>query len=642
MSEMRRTLPLFLVTLFLAVAAASAATDQAANMPSSGGINAVLKANRATAEPDFLPPDQAFQVAAFADGPDRVKVQWAIHEGYYLYKSRIKLATSSQEAQLGTPSLPKGKPKHDDYFGDQEVYHDSLDATVSVARKAGGKLTLPLDVTYQGCAEAGLCYPPITKTLEVALGAPVAASAAGSSSGPDSSAGGGFVSKQDYLADLVKNGNILALLGVFFLGGLVLSFTPCVLPMVPILSGLIVGQGSNLTPMRGFTLAFTYVQGMALTYAAAGAVFAAFFKQAPQGFFQQPWIIGLFCVLFVALAFAMFGAFTLQLPSALQTRLTNVSNNQKSGTFVGVLIMGALSALIVTACVAPAMVAALSVISQSGSIGRGAAALYATGLGMGAPLLLVGASAGSLLPRVGPWMDTVKAVFGTLFLGVAIYFGQQLVPATVGLLLWAALAVIAGFWILSWKARDGSLAPAAIRAPGLIAVVYGILLLVGVASGAKDPLEPLSELRASRGGPALEGSAATGALAQSSGLNFETIKTVDELQQRVAAAAAAGKPVMLDFYADWCASCKEMERYTFTDASVQAALSNAVLLRADVTRNDAADQALLKHFGIFGPPTIAFYDPAGQEQQRFRVVGYMKAPEFASVLQQALSGTKPI
>jgi thiol:disulfide interchange protein DsbD len=642
MSEMRRTLPFFLLSLLLWGAAASAATNPATNMPTTGGINAVLKANAANSEPEFLPPDQAFQVVAFADGPDRVKVQWAIHEGYYLYKSRIKVATGSQEAQLGTPTLPKGTPKHDDYFGDQEVYHDSLEATVSIARKAGsGKLTLPLEVTYQGCAEAGLCYPPITKTLEVALGAPVAASAT-PSDGAGSASGGGFVSKQDYLADLVKNGNILALLGVFFLGGLVLSFTPCVLPMVPILSGLIVGQGSTLTPMRGFSLAFTYVQGMALTYAAAGAIFAAFFKQAPQGFFQQPWIIGLFCVLFIVLAFAMFGAFTLQLPSALQTRLTNVSNNQKSGTFAGVLIMGALSALIVTACVAPAMVAALSVISQSQSVGRGAAALYATGLGMGAPLLLVGASAGSLLPRVGPWMDTVKAVFGTMFLGVAIYFGQQLVPPTVGLLLWAALAVIAGFWVLSWKARDGSLAPAAVRAPGLIAVVYGILLLIGVASGAKDPLEPLSELRASRGGATTEGTALTGAVAQSSGLNFETIKTVDELEARVAAASAAGKPVMLDFYADWCASCKEMERYTFTDSSVQAALSNAVLLRADVTRNDAADQALLKHFGIFGPPTIAFYDPAGQEQRRFRVVGYMKAPEFASVLQQALSGGKPI
>jgi thiol:disulfide interchange protein DsbD len=371
---------------------------------------------------------------------------------------------------------------------------------------------------------------------------------------------------------------------------------------------------------------------MALTYAAAGAAFVLAFKQAPQAFFQQPWIIVLFAVLFVALAFAMFGAFTLQLPSALQTRLTNVSNQQKSGTYVGTLIMGALSALVVTACVAPALIAALSVISQTGQIARGAGALYATGLGMGVPLLLVGASAGTLLPKVGPWMETVKSLFGVLFLGVAIYFVGSLIPPAVTMLLWSALAVISGFWVFALKARDGGPAPAAVRATGLLALVYGVILLIGVASGSHDPLEPLHELRAMRGGPGAPAASKAPALA------FETIKSVDDLGKRVAAASAAGKPVLLDFYADWCVSCKEMEKYTFTDPSVQAALSNAVLLRADVTANDAQDQALLQHFGIFGPPTIAFYDATGQEQRNFRVVGYMKAPEFASVLRQAFAG----
>jgi thiol:disulfide interchange protein DsbD len=327
----------------------------------------------------------------------------------------------------------------------------------------------------------------------------------------------------------------------------------------------------------------------------------------------------------------MFGAYTLQLPSALQTKLTGVSNQQKSGTYGGTFVMGALSALVVTACVAPALIAALSVISQTGQVARGAGALYATGLGMGVPLLLVGASAGSLLPKVGPWMDTVKSLFGVLFLGVAIYFVQPLLPAAVSMLLWSALAVISGFWILSLKARDGALAPAAVRAPGLIALVYGIILLIGVAAGGTDPLQPLGSFRVASG-------SSEGPAAPESALTFETVKSLEDLKQRVAAASAAGKPVMLDFYADWCVSCKEMEKYTFTNQAVQAALSNAVLLRADVTRNDADDQALLKHFGIFGPPTIAFYDPAGQEQRNFRVVGYMKAPEFASVLRQAFAG----
>ena len=647
---------------WLVIGAATAAAadpkvgDSAANMPAAGGIKAILGAGeKKGADEEFLPPDQAFQVAAVADGPDRVRVEWVIHEGYYLYKGRIKFATTDAQAALGTASLPTGKKKHDEYFGDQEVYHDGIVATVPVARAAGATGELPLDVTYQGCAEAGLCYPPITKNLTVSLvgsGSGTASAAGGAAAAkappPSSSSGAldgaagaasagassaaGYVSEQDRLAGLIRDGNLLAVLATFFGIGVLLSFTPCVLPMIPILSGIIVGQGEKVTASRGFSLAFTYVQGMALTYATAGAGFVLIFKQAPQAFFQQPWIIVLFAALFIALALAMFGAYTLQLPSALQTRLTGVSNQQKSGTYGGTFVMGALSALVVTACVAPALIAALSVISQTGQVARGAAALYVTGLGMGVPLLLVGASAGSLLPKVGPWMDTVKSLFGVLFLGVAIYFVQPLLPATVSMLLWSALAVTSGFWIFSLKARDGGPAAAAVRAPGLLALVYGIILLIGVAAGSSDPLQPLSSLRVATT------SGGSAPIAQESGLKFETIKSVSDLQQRVAAASAAGKPVLLDFYADWCVSCKEMEKYTFTDRSVQAALSNAVLLRADVTRNDAADQALLQHFGIFGPPTIAFYDPAGQEQRNFRVVGYMKAPEFAAVLRQAFSG----
>ena len=648
----RRTLVTAAFLLLAGSAWAGIGAPASAESKAPTGIAAALRAaQQKSGEPDFLSPDEAFRFSAMAQGPDSIRLIWGVTDGYYLYRARIKASSDTTQAKLGELTLPTGETKMDEYFGKQEVYHHDVVGSISVARSSSGDLSVPLKVTYQGCASAGLCYPPITKTVNVVLPSPSTGGAAGAgnpasaqatnaaassadggsiaANGDATASAGAFVSEQDKLATLIRDGNLAAVLATFFGIGLLLSLTPCVLPMIPILSGIIVGQGGKVTPARGFSLAFTYAQGMALTYAAAGAVFVLVFKQAPQAFFQQPWIIMLFVALFVALAFAMFGAYTLQMPNALQTRLTNVSNQQKSGSYVGCFVMGALSALVVTACVAPALIAALSVISQTGKIARGAAALYVTGLGMGVPLLLVGASAGSLLPKVGPWMDTVKSLFGVLFLALAIYFLQPLIPASVGMLLWSALAVIAGFWIFALEARDGGPAPAAIRAAGLLALVYGIILLIGVAAGSNDPLQPLSTLRAQNGG----GGPTTAT--KESTLAFDTIKSLDDLNKRVAAATAAGRPVMLDFYADWCTSCKEMERYTFSDKSVQAALSNAVLLHADVTKNDPVDQELLKHFGIFGPPTIAFYGPDGEERRNFRVVGYMKAAEFASLASRA-------
>lgn len=583
--------------------------------PSGNGsdLRSFFKSNKPATD-DFLPPDQAFKFGAGMERADSVALTWVIADGYYLYRHSVSVASRTANVQIGKPVLPKGEPKNDEYYGDTEVYYQFLEGSLPVARAAGSSGTLTLDVTYQGCAEGGLCYNPITKTVSVELPPTDVATAL-----PAAGAGaaGAPVAEQDRLATLIRDGNLSAVLATFFGLGLLLAFTPCVLPMIPILSGIIVGQGDKVTPARGFSLAFTYVQGMALTYAAAGAVFVLAFKQAPQAFFQKPWIIVLFALLFIALALAMFGAYTLQLPGALQTRLTNVSNQQKSGTYVGTFVMGALSALIVTACVAPAIIAALSVISQTGQIARGAGALYATGLGMGVPLLIVGASAGSLLPRVGPWMDTVKQLFGVLFLAVAIYLLTSLLPGALIMLLWSALATMAGFWIFSLKARDGGPAPAPIRAAGLMALVYGIILLIGTAAGGRDPLQPLGNL-----------SLGNGASAQDHALAFQRIKTVADLERQVAAASAAGKPVMLDFYADWCVSCKEMEKYTFTDPQVQAALANAVLLQADVTANDTDDQALLARFNIFGPPTIAFFGGDGLERQNFRLVGFVAADNF--------------
>jgi thiol:disulfide interchange protein DsbD len=578
---------------------------------------------------DFLPPDEAFRFGAGMERPDAVALTWIIADGYYLYKDQIRITSDTPNVQIGKPVLPQGKPKHDEYFGDTEVYYEVLEGTLPIARPAGSGGTLDLSVTYQGCAEGGLCYNPITKTVSLEL--PPTDVVASLPAEPASSSGP--ISEQDRLAALIRDGNLAAVLGTFFGLGLLLSLTPCVLPMIPILSGIIVGQGGSVTPGRGFSLAFTYVQGMALTYAAAGAAFVLAFKQAPQAFFQQPWIIILFALLFVALALAMFGAYNLQLPSSLQTRLTDVSNRQKAGTFVGTFVMGALSALIVTACVAPAIIAALSVISQTGHVARGAGALYATGLGMGVPLLIVGASAGTLLPKVGPWMDTVKSLFGVLFLGVALYLLQPLLWGSLTMVLWSALAVISGFWIFSLKGRDGP-AAAPVRAVGLIGIVYGILLLIGAASGSEDPLQPLNKLRVDSSGSSTGGLMA----AQDHGVQFKRIKTVADLDRELQAAQQAGRPVMLDFYADWCVSCKEMEKYTFTDAKVQQALGNAVLLQADVTANDDDDKALLERFEVFGPPTIAFFGRDGVERKNYRLVGFSPAESFSRHVASAFAG----
>ncbi|HYB31864.1 MAG TPA: protein-disulfide reductase DsbD [Steroidobacteraceae bacterium] len=587
-------------------------TPPAAAPAKAGGIDAILGAHKGAAD-DFLPADEAFRFDALADGTDRIRLNWEIAEGYYLYRARIKVTTSSASAQLGTLQFPPGEVKNDGYFGRQEVYHHELLATVAVMRARGGLLELPLQVTYQGCADKGLCYPPITKSLRLSL------SAGGASGrGPGASSGEGGAdppSEQSRFVRLI-GGNVFLMLGGFYIAGLLLAFTPCVLPMVPILSGIIAGSQRKTTG-RAFALSLSYVLGLALTYTAAGVAGAAMGKEV-QALFQQWWVLMLFAVVFVAMALSMFGLFTVQMPIAVQSRIADISNRQSAGTFGGVAIMGALSALIVTTCVGPALVAALLFISQTGQIVRGGAALFAMGIGMGTPLLIVGASAGKLLPRAGPWMDLIKKLFGVMMLAVAAWMLARVVPERPALLLWALPALTLA-WLLWFELRTHSAATWGLRAAGLVAALYGVALAAGAALGGTDPLAPI---------PALT--------ARAHALPFRPIKSLADLDRQVAQASAQGRGVLVDFSADWCTSCREMERYTFTDPQVQAALSNAVLLRADVTRNDADDQALLRHFGIFGPPTIAFYGADGRERAAYRVVGYMKAEAFAARTRAAL------
>lgn len=567
---------------------------------------------------EFLHPDEAFQLSADAHGGDAVALRWIIADGYYLYRHRMAARSEDPGVSVGALSLPEGKPKTDEFFGEVQVYYQQADLVVPVSREPGIE-TFSLKVTYQGCADAGLCYPPITKTLSVSLPpagtpAPTAAPAA------VGVGGAGTVAEQDRLAAMISTGNLALVMATFFGFGLLLAFTPCVLPMIPILSGIIAGQGDRATPGRSFALSLVYVLGMALTYTAAGAAFAAAGQQA-QAVFQQPWIIVAFALLFVALALAMFGVYELQLPASWQTRLNAASGRQRAGTLTGTFVMGALSALVVTACVAPPLVAALAVIGQTGDVLRGALALFALALGMGAPLLVVGVAGGRLLPRAGPWMDTVKALFGVMFLGVAVWMLERILPPPLTLALWALLAFVAGYYLGGFGRRDAQPSPGlrVARGVGLFAMAYGIVMLVGAAAGSGDPLQPLKGFSVTRGGPPT---------AEAQGLTFRKITSVADLERELTAARAAARPVMVDFYADWCVSCKEMDKYTFSDAGVQADLGEFVLLKADVTANTADDQSLMRHFGIFGPPTTAFYSPGGNECRNFRLVGFVAAADF--------------
>ncbi|HUI61897.1 MAG TPA: protein-disulfide reductase DsbD, partial [Steroidobacteraceae bacterium] len=399
--------------LGLTLAASAAAPAD----PAASSLDSIMKGSRGPQSDSFLPVDEAFRFDALPNGGDGVRLNWEIADGYYLYRARIKVSTSAAGVHLGAPQMPAGQVKNDEYFGRQEVYHHELSATVPVARTTAGALELPLQVSYQGCADAGLCYPPQTKTVTVRLGGGGSAGAAPPGSG---AAVAGDANDQNWFAAHLKNDSPLVMIGLFYLAGLALAFTPCVLPMVPILSGIIAGGGHKVTTARAFSLSLAYVLGMALTYTAAGIACAAAGKQV-QALFQQWWVLARFAALFVALALSMFGLFTLQMPVALQTRLAGISDRQSAGSYGGVAVMGALSALIVTTCVGPALVGALLFISQTGQLVRGGAALFAMSIGMGTPLLLVGASAGKLLPKAGPWMELVKKLFGVMMLAVAVW-----------------------------------------------------------------------------------------------------------------------------------------------------------------------------------------------------------------------------
>jgi thiol:disulfide interchange protein DsbD len=609
--------------------------------PASKGPLAELNQNLGLGigEDRLLQPDEAFRFSAGAAGPERLRLNWVIADGTYLYKDKVQVSLEDAEGvALGAITWPQADVKKDSIrpdgtIGDIEVYHQGIDLSVPLTRKSAKPENVTLVAKYQGCAERGVCYPPITKQISLELPAasrgqaPAAEPAAGASVQTAAAAAPEQpLSEQDQIAALLASGNLWAIVALFFGFGLLLAFTPCVFPMIPILSGIIAGQGTNITTRKAFVLSVVYVLAMALTYTIAG-VLAGLFGANIQAAFQNPWILSAFALVFVALALSMFGFFELQLPSSLQTRLAELSNRQQGGTLAGVAIMGLLSALIVGPCVAPPLAGALIFIGQTGDAALGGTALFALSLGMGAPLVVIGTSAGRLLPRAGAWMDVVKAVFGVLLLGVAIVLLERILPPALTMVLWALLLICSGVYMgaLRHLPSEATGWSKLWKGIGFALLVYGVVMLVGVAAGGKDTLQPLRDVGIA-GGSAAEQKVA-----------FKRIKTVSDLDREVAAAASHGRPVMLDFYADWCLSCKEMERYTFSDPAVVRELQRFVLLQADVTHNDAQDKALMQgRFGIPGPPAILFFNRSGDELQGYRLVGFKPAAAFLEHLRRAV------
>lgn len=567
---------------------------------------------------EFLHPDEAFVLRAHENaGQGTVTVEWVIADGYYLYRNQFRFELAGDSGvTLGEARYPQGEIHTDEFFGEQEVYYQQVAIEVPVSGEPGQPFELR--VRYQGCADAGLCYPPQFETLELQ----VPGGAAGATSSATAPLGNETLSEQDQLARLITTANIGWVMLAFVGFGLLLTFTPCVLPMVPILSSIIVGQ-KDITTRKAFVLSLVYVLAMALTYTLAG-VLAGLFGANLQAMFQNPYVLVTFAAVFVLLALSMFGFYDLQVPAGLQDRLARLSSRQEGGTLPGVAIMGFLSALIVGPCVAAPLAGALIVIGQSGDPVRGGMALFALSVGMGIPLILIGTGFGRFVPKAGGWMDAIKGVFGVLLLAVALYLLDRVLASEIVVALWALLAITTGVYM-------GALAVPASgwqklwQGFGLAVLAWGVLLLIGLASGRADLFTPLKHFT---GGSAV---------LEQEHLPFKRIKSVADLEHEVEQAAAMNKPVMLDFYADWCISCKEMERYTFTDPGVRRALGEAVLLQADVTSNDERDQALLQRFGLYGPPGIIFFNRDGEELPNMRVVGYKPADEFAAHVDRAFN-----
>ncbi len=667
------------VVLDVALPAASNLAQSPGILGSSAASSPVISTDRASASKraalenmlssgddadELLSPELAFLPQVTGASADAISVNWFIEDGYYLYRDKLDFTLENANGlSVVAGNVSEGVVQFDEFFGNVAVLRHSADAQLMLDSATAQSATAiagsqgQLIISYQGCADIGVCFPPSKTTVPVSFSdtlatqnvtaalTPLALSAGGGSAGdppgnsnasavtPVSNSNGGLPaqSEQDRLSTFLGASSLWLTIATFFGLGLLLAFTPCVLPMIPILSSLIVGQ-KNMSTGRAFQLSLVYVLVMASTYALVG-VLVGLSGYNVQAFLQHPYVLSGIAVLFVLLSLSMFGFYELQMPASLQAKVTQWSNNQNGGQVGGVAAMGFISTLIVGPCITAPLAGALIYIAKTGDAVVGGTALFALGLGMGAPLLLIGASAGKFVPKAGTWMDTTKYIFGILMLGMAIYMISRFLPTTIIMGLYGILALMTGvyFGATDSLTRDSSGWHRFGKGTGLVVALYGVTLLVGALSGGGSYTTPLGALAGSS-----SGNAGTQVAVSEHALPFQAVKTIADLDNVVAQASAQGRPVMLDFYADWCISCKEMEAFTFTDPRVQDLLNSAIVVQADVTANDQADKALLKHFSLFGPPGIIFYDTAGTELPAARVVGFMNADNFSDHINRAL------
>lgn len=570
------------------------------------------------------PPDvdTAFVFSANVKDAHTLMAHWEIAEGNYLYKDKISFEIiDNSQVLIGPYSLPTGENKVDDIFGLSEVYHHPIDVDLPIGRSVEAQ-QVTLKARYQGCSETfNICYPPTEKLITLSLDQTneMSFSTENTSPTPALKQPSAPVSSYDRLSASLAEDNLSSILLGFFGLGLLLAFTPCVFPMIPILSSIIVGEGERITTRRAFLLSLTYVLAMSVTYTAAG-IMTGLLGENIQSLFQNPWIIGSFSALFVVLSLSMFGLYELQIPHALQQRLHQISHKQTGGHFVGAGLMGLLSGLIVGPCLAPPLAAALIFIGQQGDPFIGGSALFALSMGMGLPLLVIGTSAGTLLPKAGDWMTTIKSVFGVLMLALAIWMLERIIPGWISLLLWGGLLVVTAIYLgaLNNLSIGASGWDKLWKGIGLLLLIYGTLLMIGAASGSHNVWQPLQSIASTQNNsPAQQG------------LSFTKINNLAELDQQL---SNSDKPVLLDFYADWCGDCKTMELTTFRDTNVVALLANSTVLQLDMTDNTDEHKALLKHFGIIGPPTILFFNEQGQEITTHRLIGHINGPDLAEHL----------